>query len=44
MSGDLLFSMAALVLVPPGLPSEDWEAALDRVGQEMNVDIAASAV
>jgi glycine cleavage system transcriptional repressor len=42
MSGDPLFSMTALVLVPPTAPHEDWEAALEQVGREMNVDIVVA--
>ncbi len=38
-SGTLLFSMKALVAVPPGLGEGDWQARLDEAGQEQHVDI-----
>lgn len=44
MSGDPLFSMTALVLAPPSVAGQDWQAALDQVEREMNVDIVVSAV
>ncbi len=43
VSGTPLFSMTALVLVPPDLTGRDWENALDKVGRQLNVDIRVSA-
>jgi glycine cleavage system transcriptional repressor len=39
MSGTPLFAMTANIAVPPNLAGHDWQAALDQVGREMNVDI-----
>ncbi len=38
-SGTPLFSMDARVIVPQALLSQSWQAALDGVGQRLNVDI-----
>ena len=43
-SGASLFSMTALVVVPPDLPGQNWEAALEEVGHQLHVDINVSAV
>ena len=42
-SGASLFSMTALVVVPPDLPGQNWEAALEEVGHRLHVDIKVSA-
>ena len=42
-SGTPLFSMKALVLVPPALQTQDWQAALDGIGQRLNVDVNVSS-
>ncbi len=39
VSGLTLFSMSALVLVPPSLADDDWIGALDDAGQHANVDV-----
>ena len=39
MSGTLLFSMEAIVLVPPHLTSHEWKDGLFTVGDRVNVDI-----
>ncbi len=44
ISGTPLFIMTALVVVPPALHEQDWEAALGEVGHHLNVDIQVSAV
>jgi glycine cleavage system transcriptional repressor len=38
-SGAPLFSMAALVAVPPRLSGQNWGAALEEAGRNMHVDI-----
>ena len=43
MSGDPLFSMTALVFVPPTLTGTDWQADLQAVARQMNVDIVVSS-
>jgi glycine cleavage system transcriptional repressor len=43
VSGTPLFSMTALVLVPPGLAEDQWMAALAEAGDEANVDIEVSS-
>ena len=43
VSGTPLFTMTALVVVPPNLPGQDWEAKLIDVGHRLNVDIKVSA-
>jgi glycine cleavage system transcriptional repressor len=43
-SGASLFSMTALVVVPPELPGQNVEAALEEVGDQLHVDINMSAV
>ncbi len=42
MSGTPLFTMTAIVLVPPDLTRRSLELDLDTVGDDMNVDIAIS--
>ena len=42
-SGALLFSMNALVLVPPGLTEDLWRVDLENTGHELHVDISISA-
>ncbi len=44
VSGSPLFTMTALVAVPPGLAGKDWEAALEDEGRLLNVDIKISPV
>jgi len=39
VSGVSLFSMSALVIVPPELDDADWIAALDEAGRHANVDV-----
>lgn len=41
-SGALLFTMNALVLVPPGLDEDLWRAELENTGHEQHVDITVS--
>jgi glycine cleavage system transcriptional repressor len=38
ISGSPLFSLSALVSVPPDVQEQDWEAALDEAAREMNTD------
>ena len=42
MSGDPLFSMTALVFVPPVLAGQEWQADLQAVARQLNVDIVVS--
>ena len=44
ISGSPLFSMIALVLVPPSLLNQNWQAALEDVGHHLGVDVQVSAV
>lgn len=44
VSGSPLFTMTALVAVPPGLAGQDWESALEDEGRLLNVDIRISPV
>jgi len=39
MSGTPLFTMNAIVLVPPQLPFSKWSNALDEIGDRLNVTI-----
>jgi len=39
MSGTLLFTMKATVLVPPNLAFHKWSDALDEIGDKLNVNI-----
>jgi glycine cleavage system transcriptional repressor len=43
MSGTLFFSMNAVVLVPPNLPHKEWQAHLDDVADDLNVEITVAA-
>lgn len=43
VSGAPLFSMTALVVVPPDLPNKKWRSALEDVGNQVNIDIQVSA-
>ncbi|MCL4507369.1 MAG: transcriptional regulator [Chloroflexi bacterium] len=43
VSGSPLFTMKGLVAVPPSLAGQPWEAALDDVGNRLNVDITVTA-
>jgi glycine cleavage system transcriptional repressor len=43
ISGTPLFTMTALVTVPPTLPGQDWKAALEEVGHQLNVAITVTA-
>jgi glycine cleavage system transcriptional repressor len=42
ISGSPLFAMTALIVVPPDLLDQGWEAALKDVGQQLNVAINVS--
>ncbi len=42
VSGTPLFSMTALVVVPPNLTGQGWETALECMGNRLNVDIKVS--
>lgn len=42
MSGTLLFTMSAIVIVPPQLAYHDWRDGLDEIADEMNVNIEVS--
>jgi glycine cleavage system transcriptional repressor len=42
MSGTPLFTMTAVVVVPPDLPFHDWRDELVEVGDKSNVDIDVS--
>ena len=44
LSGAPLFTMNALVLVPPDLQTPSWETALEDMGHRLNVDIQVDAV
>jgi glycine cleavage system transcriptional repressor len=43
MSGTLFFSMNAVVVVPPKMSHKDWQADLDEVADQLNVEIKVSA-
>ncbi len=43
MSGTPLFTMTAIVVVPPELPYPDWRDDLEEIGDKLNVDTAVSA-
>lgn len=43
VSGTPLFSMTALVLVPPTIAEDDWTGVLAEAGEQANVDIEVSA-
>jgi len=44
MSGTPLFKMQATVLVPPNLPFNKWSAALEEIGDKLNVTVEATLV
>jgi len=44
VSATLLFTMSAIVAVPPALAGEKWEAALQEKGDVLNVDIRVSGL
>lgn len=44
MSGTPLFTMKAIVLVSPQLPFNKWRAALDEIGDRLNVNIEVGMV
>ncbi len=44
MSGTPLFSMKAIVLVPPPLPFQKWSEALEEIGDRLNVNIKVGLV
>jgi glycine cleavage system transcriptional repressor len=44
MSGTPLFTMQAVVLVPPKLPFHQWSNALEDIGDKLNVNIKVSLV
>lgn len=43
-SGIPLFTMTAVVAVPPGLSGQGWEAGLDEIGARMNLEIRVVAM
>ena len=43
VSGAPLFSMSAVVLVPPGLAEDDWVGELADAGDQANVDVEVTA-
>jgi glycine cleavage system transcriptional repressor len=43
VSGAPLFSMTAMVVVPPSLFGQGWETALENLGNQLNVDIKVAA-
>lgn len=42
MSGAPLFTMDAIVVVPPDLPKSKWQADLEEVADRLNVDLEVS--
>ena len=44
MSGTPLFKMQATVLVPPSLPFHKWSAALEEIGDHLNVTVEVALV
>jgi len=42
VSGTPLFSMTAVVAVPPDLPEDDWKVALAEAGHQSNVDVTVT--
>jgi glycine cleavage system transcriptional repressor len=42
VSGSPLFTMTAVVVVPPALVSQDWQVALNDVADRLNVDITVT--
>ena len=44
MSGTLLFTMQATILVPPQLPFHKWSDALEEIGDKLNVTVEVTLV
>lgn len=44
VSGAVLFTMAALVVVPPELPEPEWISALQEAGNQANVEVSVTRV
>jgi glycine cleavage system transcriptional repressor len=44
MSGTLLFTMQATILVPPQLPFHKWSDALEEIGDKLNVTVEVMLV
>jgi glycine cleavage system transcriptional repressor len=44
LSGSPLFTMTALVVVPPDLAKQGWEAGVEGAGHRLNVEIKVGAV
>jgi glycine cleavage system transcriptional repressor len=44
ISGIPLFTMTAQVVVPPSLSAQGWEAGLEEIGGQLNLEIKVSAV
>lgn len=42
MSGAPLFTMEAIVVVPPNLPKNKWQSELEEVADRLNVDLEVS--
>ncbi len=42
MSGTPLFTMTAIIVVPPDLPYHDWRDDLAEIGDQLNVDTEVS--
>jgi len=42
MSGAPLFTMDAIVVVPPDMPRNKWQASLEEVADRLNVDLEVS--
>ncbi|HTP66667.1 MAG TPA: ACT domain-containing protein [Geobacteraceae bacterium] len=42
VSGTPIFTMSAVVAVPPGLADHDWQSTLEEAGGALNVDIRVS--
>ena len=42
MSGTPLFTMTAVIMAPPGKPHQKWGEEMERVCDDMNVDIKVS--
>ncbi len=41
-TGTPLFSMTAMVLVPPSLSGQNWKEGLEEIGRQMNLEIRVS--
>ena len=42
ISGSPLFTMTARVVVPPARLGPDWEAGLEEIGNQRNLEISVS--